>query len=302
MNIMNIKNIKLPIIIITIGMIVAVVSCFLTGIMKEPVIKEHDFEYSVTYKLDGEVKTYEGIFKCSFAGYEGHDDPTFREYVGVYTKNGDISNSISFTVAQKDGAELSIVTDLDAAYLMGDPDKYQYVSGNKDPYLEAVDQEGYGVEVSDLFDAEIISWEYPEPIENSFEFVGFSRLYSISMAAMLVIAILTIIACTIFVRKAKDVHYKLLDRFSIAANFIIGLMAIPFITIVIFFLPIVMDSGSLMYQIYLCIPALTAFTIAASVSLRRKGFTKSGFFVQFVFPVLLFAEIVVESLIYDVFR
>ena len=84
-------------------------------------------------------------------------------------------------------------------------------------------------------------------------------------------------------------------------NFIVGFMAIPFITIVIFFLPLVMDSGSLMYQIYLCVPALTAFAIAASVALRRKGFTKSGFFVQLVFPVLFFAEMIVESFIYNVF-
>ena len=298
---MNMKNMKLPIIIIVIGMLIAVAACLFTGIQKEPIIKEQEFDYAVTYRLDGEIKTYEGGFKCRFDGHDGHDDPTFREYVGVHTKNGNILDSISFTVAQKDGVELSIVADLDAAYLMGDPDKYEYVSGNEDPYLEAVDQEEYGVEVSDFFDAEIISWEYPEPIENSFEFVGFSRLYAISMAAMLMIAILTIITCIIFVRKAKDLHYKLLDMFSIAANFIIGFMAIPFITIVIFFFPIVMDSSSLMYQIYLCIPALTAFTIAASIALRRKGFTKSGFFVQFVFPVLFFAQIIVESLIYNLF-
>ena len=75
------------------------------------------------------------------------------------------------------------------------------------------------VKLANLFDAEIISWEYPEPIENSFKFVGISRLHAISMAAMLVIAFLTIIVCIIFVRKAKDLHYKALDAFSIAANF-----------------------------------------------------------------------------------
>ena len=299
---MMIKNIKLPVIIIAIGLILAVASCFFMGIMKEPTIKEHEFDYSVTYRLDGEIKTYEGGFECSFAGHDGDDDPTLREYVGVHTNNGNILDSISFTVAQKDGVELSIVADLDAAYLMGDPEKYEYVSGNEEPYLEAVDQEGYGVEVSDFFEAEIISWEYPEPIENSFEFVGFSRLYSVSMLVMLLVGILTIIACVIFVKKNDDVSYKQLDKLSIIANFIIGIAAIPFITVVIFFLPLVIESGSLMYQIYLCIPALTAFTIAASVALRRKGFTKSGFFVQFVFPVLFFAEIVVESVIYNVFR
>ena len=202
----------------------------------------------------------------------------------------------------KDGVELSIVTDLDAAYLMGDPDKYEYVSGHDDPYLEAVDQEGYGVEVSDLFDAEIISWEYPEPIENSFEFVGFSRLYSVSMLVMLLVGVLTTIVCVIFVKKNADVSYKPLDKLSIIANFIIGIVVISFITVVIFFFPLVMNSGSIIYQIYLCIPALTAFTIAASIALRRKGFTKSGFFVQIVFFVLFFAEIVIESVIYNVFR
>ena len=298
---MNIKNIKLPVIIIAIGLIIAIASCFFTGIMKAPTIKDHEFDYSVTYRLDGEIKTYEGGFKCNFDGHDGHDDPTLREYVGVHTKNGNVLNSISFTVAQKDGVELSIVVDLDAAYLMGDPDKYEYVSGNEEPYLEAVDQEGYGVEVSDFFDAEIISWEYPEPIENSFEFVGFSRLYAVSMLVMLLVGVLTIIACVIFVKKNADVSYKPLDKLSVIANFIIGIVAISFITVAIFFFPLVMDSGSLMYQIYLCIPALTAFTIAASVALRRKGFAKSGFFVQFVFPVLFFIEIIVESIIFNLF-
>ena len=299
---MNIKKTKLPVIIIAIGLILAVASCFFTGIMKEPTIKDHEFDYSVTYRLDGEIKTYEGGFKCSFDGHDGHDDPTLREYVGVHTKNGNVLDSISFTVAQKDGVELSIVVDLDAAFLMGDPDKYEYVSGNEDPYLEAVDQEGYGVEVSDLFDAEIISWEYPEPIENSFEFVGFSRLYAVSMLVMLLVGVLTIIACVIFVKKNAAASYKLLDKLSIAANLVVGLVVIPFITLVIFFLPLTMNAEALMYQIYLCVPALTAFSIAASVALRRKGFTKSGFFVQFVLPVLFFAEIVVESVIYNVFR
>ena len=105
---MNIKNMKLPI-IIAIGMILAVAICFLTGVMKEPVIKEHKFDYSVTYKLDGEVKTYEGCFKCSFAGHDEHDYTTARAYVGEYMNNGKSLDSFSFVVAQKDGVELSVI-------------------------------------------------------------------------------------------------------------------------------------------------------------------------------------------------
>ena len=298
---MNIKSLKLPMIVIAIGMIVAVASCFLTGILKEPVIKEHDFEYSVTYKLDGEIRTYKGGFRCSFDGYEESDDPTFREYVGVHTHNGNALDSISFTVAQKDGVELSVVTELDAAYLMGDPDTYESESGNEEPYLEAVDADGYGVEVSDWFDAEIISWEYPEPIENSFRFAGFSRLHAISMLVMLLVGFLTIIACVIFARRNDGVCYKTLDKVSVAVNFMIGLAVIPFITVVVLFFPLVMNSSSFTYQIYLCVPAMTAFTIAASVSLRRRGFTKSGLLVQLACPVLFFAQIFLESLIYNLF-
>ena len=298
---MNIKKLKLPAIIITVGLILAAASCLLTGILKEPVIKEHEFNYSVTYKLDGEVKTYEGGFNCSFDGYDESDDPTLRQYIGVHTKDGNIRDAFWFTVAQKDGVELSIVTDLDAAYLMGDSDKHEYESGLEDPYLEAVDAEGCGVEVSDKFDVEIISWEYPEPIENSFKFVGFSRLYATSMLTMLLVGILTIIACAVFVKKDYDVIYKALDKYSTIANFVVGLVVIPFITLVIFLLPLTMEAESFICQIYLCIPALTAFSIAASIALRRKGFTKSGLLVQFACPALFFVQIFVESLIYNLF-
>ena len=287
------SSMKLPIIILVIGLILAIVSCFLTGIIKEPTIREHYFDYSVTYRIDGEVKTFEGVFRCSFKGHDGHDDPTLRLYNGVHVKDETVQESIWFTVAQREDVELMMAVGLDAAYLMGDPDKYEYVHGNDDPYLEAIDAEGYAVEVSEKFDAEIISWEYPEPIENTFRFSGFSRLYAISMLVMLLIAFLTVLAGLIFVRKDFDVNYKAFDILSIIANFVITFMAIPFLTIVIFLFPLTMDAESLLYQIYLCIPALTAFTLAASIALRRKGFAKSGFFVQLVCPVLFFATIFV---------
>ena len=295
------SSMKLPIIILVIGLILAITSCFLTGIIKEPTTKAHDFDYSVTYRIDGEVKTFEGTFRCSFKGHDIHDDPTLRLYDGVHTKDGNEFGALWLTVAQKEDAELLMAVGLDAAYLMGDPDKYEYVHGNTDPYFEAIDAEGYSVEVSEKFDAEIISWEYPEPIENTFRFSGFSRLYAISMLVMLVIAFLTVLACLIFVRKDPDVNYKILDIISVLANFLIIFIAIPFLTIVIFFFPLTMDAGSLLYQIFLCVPALTAFTIAASIALRRKGFAKSGFFVQLVCPALFFATIFVESLIHNLF-
>lgn len=298
---MKSKKLKLPIIIIAIGMIVAIASCFLTGIRMEPVIQEHEFQYSVTYSIDGEVKTHQGSFLCSFIGHDGHDDPTLRVYDGLHKVDGNVSESAWFSVAQKNGVELALIINLDADYLMGDPDKYEYVSGNEDPILEATNAEGYSVDISEVFDAEIISWELPEPIENSFRFIGFSRLHAISMFAMLLVGVLTIIACAIFVKKEPGIQFKVLDALTVIANLFIGLMVIPFVTLVIFMFPLVIDEASIMYQIYLCIPALTAFGIAASISLRRKGLKISGLLVQFVFPLLFFGEMFVESLIFNFF-
>ena len=47
--------VKLPIIIIAVGLILAIASCFFTGIVKEPTIKEHEFDYSVTYRIGSEI-------------------------------------------------------------------------------------------------------------------------------------------------------------------------------------------------------------------------------------------------------
>lgn len=77
---MNIRKMRLATIILVSGLILAAVSCLTTCIMKEPTIKEHAFDYSVTYRLDGAVKTYEGSFQRSFNGYDEHDDPTARQY------------------------------------------------------------------------------------------------------------------------------------------------------------------------------------------------------------------------------
>ena len=116
--------------------------------------------------------------------------------------------------------------------------------------------------------------------------------------AMLAIAVLTIIACAVFVKKGSDVSYSILDKVSVVFNFIIGLIVIPFFTLVIFIFPLVMNEESIMYQIYLCIPAISTFAIAASVALRRKGFKKSSMIVQFVCPALFIVSLVLEALIY----
>jgi hypothetical protein len=294
------KSLKIPAIIIAIGLVLSLAASLFTNIIMTPTVTEHDFHYAVTYKLGDETKTFEGIYKCRFDGYSRGENPRDRYYTGEYTVDGQTTPMHSYTIAQKDGAELYIVTEFNDCYLMGDTKDEDYRPYLDEPYLEALDKEGYPYGEADMpgeFAAEIISWEYPEPIENTFVFSGFSILHTGSMFAMLLIGLLVLIACVIVVKRDKAVPYKVLDKISVVLNCVVCLVVIPFITFTAALLQIVMRTDDLLYQLYMCVPALTAFTVAASVALRRNGFTKSGFFVQFVGPVLFFVPMLLESVI-----
>ena len=287
---MKSQSLKIPSIIIAIGLVLCLVVSLFAGIMKEPVITEHDFNYAATYRLDGETKTLEGVYRVQYVSTsEGHD----RYYEGFYLAEPEAGVPEYHTIAEKDGLRLQVVFIFSKNYLMGDGDRDTIT----EPYLAAYDVMGVeytDMETLDAFDAELLSWEEPQPIENTFVFSGFSRLYTGSMLAMLAVGLLVIVACMIFVKRDESVTYKLLDKLSIALNCVVCFAALPFITFTTTLLQITMSGDDLMYQIFLCIPALTAFAVAASVSLRRKGFTKTGFIVQFIGPVLFFAPVLYD--------
>ena len=292
------KTLTLPAIIIAIGLVVALVGYLLTSRQFKPAVTEQDFNYSVTYKIDGETKTFSGVYTCRFTGFGGAGvDPLARYYNGVYTVDGESTESRSYAIAEKDGCVLEIITLFDDDYLMGDnQEEYELV----DPCLEATDAEGYQYGEDELpaeFDAEIISWEYPEPIENTFVFAGFSGLYVINTGVMILVGVLTLIICVIFVRKGDGVEYRALDKIGIALNFAAVLFVLPIIYIAAVFVQAYKIGPDWLYQAYLCIPQIIPFSIAASLSLRRKGFRKSGFFIQFLAPAVEVILAVLEYII-----
>lgn len=281
---MNNKTLKIPAIIIAIGLITAIVAYFLTSVQLKPTVTEQDFAYSVTYKIDGETKTFDGIYTCRFDGF-GNDgvDPLFRYYTGEYTVDRVQLSSRCYTIDEKDGYELYIVTLLEDDQLMGD--NQDPIGGLQDPCLEAKDADGnqYDQEaLPSVFDAEIVSWKYPEPIENSFVFAGFSGLYVGNMSWMMLVGLLTLICCMIFVKKGEGVVYSTLDKIGIVLNFLIVFAALPISYLIAGLIQAYPTGPDWIYQGYLCIPPMISFTLAASVSLRRKGFRKCGFFVQFL--------------------
>ena len=90
----------------------------------------------------------------------------------------------------------------------------------------------------------------------------------------------------IFVRKGNGVEYRALDKIGIALNFAAMLFVLPIIYIAAVFVQAYPTGPDWLYQAYLCIPQIIPFSIAASLSLRRKGFRKSGFFIQFLAPAV----------------
>ena len=291
---MNNKTLKIPTLIFVIGLIAAVAAHMLTGIVKAPTITEQDFDYSLTYRLGEEEKTIEGVYRCTFLKNGGGTSPLARYYDGVHLNNSDAPHSSEFFIAEKDGLKLCVVAIFNPRYLMGDDDDYEMY----EPYLAAFDEQG--AEYSDeetlaRFDAELLAYEMPQPIENSFRFVRFSGLHSGSMISMTIVGLLVILAGMIFVKRDKTIPYNLLDKFAIVLNCAVLFLAVPILLLLAELLAIVADGNEAYYLLALCAPAITAFTVAASIVLRRKGFSKTGFFVQFAGPVLFFLALVWES-------
>ena len=295
------KSLRIPAIIIAIGIIVAIAAGLLVSMQKMPTVTKQDFDFSITYKLDGEIKTLNGAYSSRFTGFGANGvDPLCRYYEGTYKVEGETDGDRCFTIAEKDGYKLYIVALLNDAYLMGDMENDSYESGNEAPSLEAEDKEYNQYDetnLPDVFDAEIVSFQYPEPIENTFRFSGFSGLHAISTGVMVLVGILTLILCMIFVKKGEGIEYRALDKVGIALNFAAMFFALPIMYLAAGLIQAYKTGPDWIYQAYLCIPQIIPFSVAASLSLRRKGFRKSGFFIQFLAPAIEVVIIVMEYIL-----
>ena len=155
------KSLRTAAIILAVGFLLAIAACLLTGIVKAPVITEHDFSFAVTYRLDGETKTLDGVYRCCFQSTGKGDEPQERYYSGEHLSNPSEEHPEEYTIAQKDGLELCIVTYFSDPCLMGDANGRSFYF---EPYLAVFDRDR--VEYTDedtlsQFDAEITDWVSP---------------------------------------------------------------------------------------------------------------------------------------------
>ena len=136
-----------------------------------PEIKQGEFEFSVTYELHGETRTVTGIYVCEFDGIDWALDGGYHREWNGYIKGGTPEEIIVLETAPEGGVvELNLY--FDPAHFMGD------IHGEYDepfsPWINVrLYDEGLYFEndtkiVEEVYGAKIISYEYAEPIKNSF--------------------------------------------------------------------------------------------------------------------------------------
>ena len=148
--------------------------CMLSGCtfgVPQPEIKKGEFNFSVTYEFNGEIKTVSGIYVCKYAGVSfALDGGAHRSWEGHI--KGDIEDR-SVIGTTENGDTIELVLALIPEYFMDD-----FVEGYHEvpaPYITitVIDEEGMGAivdpdEIEEICGAKIISYKYDEPIKNSF--------------------------------------------------------------------------------------------------------------------------------------
>ena len=293
---MNAKNLKKAKIILVVCLIAMLALLLLGYSVRSPKIAQQEFPFSITYSYLGETKTISGTFVGEYvrkAKYLGDDSVAWYGSI----KDHDRLESDFYRIGEIDGRAFAINLNMEPGYLMGDP---QFTGSACQPTAVYQSFDGTNeTEITDPAELEklgfrLISWEYAEPIGNSFSFGGIS-LSSEASFYTAAIAIAALLACMVLIKKDREIVYRKLDKVSTVLNFLIVIVAFPFIFMVSALSEIVADV-SLWQQILYATPTLTVLGVAASVALRRCGYGKRSLFIQFAGPILFVIEILILPL------
>ena len=164
---------KLTALVLALAVVCMLVSCGLT--VKRPQIEKGEFDFSITYALNGKEKTLSAVYVCEFDGVswtlDGGYGRDWRSHtVGDY-EGDDYSAVIGKT---EDGGDVILFFGIYPEYFMNDttgdrgiPEPSVYVTYNDGENGE-IGLINDPAEVEELCGAKIIRAEYAEPIENTF--------------------------------------------------------------------------------------------------------------------------------------
>ena len=306
---MKIKKL-LPVMIFFIITILAyIVATILFCYTTEPKVIKHEFPFSITYEYKGEIETFSGIFECEYSGSKTIGGEHYRYWEGETKYENSVNPEKPNIVEENDELQtmLAVQENMSAGYFMGDPlyqDDYKaYDLEGPEPRIEYYDYKNdislddeNREEILKSIGFKIIDFTYAEPIENSFSFSGIS--YEADNV-LIFIAILSgfFLLCLVFIRKEKEKQYSTLDKAGIFLNFLVGIFAVPFISVVCILFGIAESNVELINQITYNIPSIAILCLALSVVLRRKGFSRSGFFIQFGGILTFVLMIILETIL-----
>lgn len=165
----------LSILLLTFMLAYTLTSCGIT--VPRPQITEGQFDFTVTYEYAGEIKTVSGVYVCKYNGMDwALDGGYYRDWTG-YIQGGKIDDYVAIDTV--DGDEIILVLNLVPDYFMDDYNTELYDTPTPYIMIKYYTEEGGmgGIhdpnEVEELCGARIISYEYDEPIENSFRTFNF---------------------------------------------------------------------------------------------------------------------------------
>jgi hypothetical protein len=283
---MKAKNIRRAKIILVLYLIATLALLLLGYSVQKPKVARQEFPFTITYSYQGKTETISDVYVGEYvrrAKYLADDSLAWHGYIQDHNR----LESDFYRIGEHDGQAFSINLNMVPEYLMGDPkyaDSVCQPSGVCHSFDGTNDIMVTDPEELAQLGLSIVSWEYPEPIENTFSFGGIS-LSSEATIYTAAIAVAALLACMILVKKDREIVYRKMDKFSVALNFLIAIVAFPFIFMVSALSEIVADTSVWQQALYLT-PALTVLGIAASVVLRRCGYGKGSLFIQFLGPIL----------------
>lgn len=292
------KNFWLPGIILAVTLVAVIVSACIMGVVEHPSVSEHTFRISITYELNGEILTIEDDVVCQHVSSEDSMDEQARFWTLSIPRIVNTDRTSSYLVAEIDGGELVISPDLSAGYLMGDPqfadDAEQHNDGPYVYYLDSEYNEYTDEQTLERLGFRLISYDYPQPIQNSFSFYRISDLDGSIAVGMTLVALAGLALCIIFVRRDKSVPVGPAGQLSMVLNILVGIIAVPFLTVVAGMLGIAGDDSRLSSQLIYLSPSLTVLGLAASLCLRRRGYVKSSIVAQLIGPALFAISLLLE--------
>ena len=140
--------------------------------MPVPEVEEGRFNFSVTYEVNGEEKTYSSVYVCKYDGIRVAIDGKARMW-DSYIENANGARTLD--VLTNDEGVIRIDFNFNPQYFMADPASILFETPAPSLLMEYHSEDPNFISFTDEIDfykdygVKIISYEYAEPIENNYQ-------------------------------------------------------------------------------------------------------------------------------------